>query len=112
MKTTIMAILVLGMSAASALAWENPYERRSGRSYDYQSGNSYNWNTDYSGNTRVRGTNYRTGSMWNTTVERDGDMRGTDSDGNSWNYNSRTNTYMNYGTGTYCTGSGAYRFCN
>lgn len=79
--------------------------------YDYKTGNSYSTYTDSVGNTYVRGFNTKTGSTWNTTIENDGDMRGTDSGGNYWNYNRGSKTYMNYGTGKTCYGSGAYRTC-
>ena len=84
-------------------AWD-PYkyktdEPKSGYSYDYQSGNSYNYNTDSRGETKVYGNNYNTGSMWNTTIEKDGDMKGFDSKGNYWNYDNKSGTYYNFGTG-------------
>lgn len=71
----------------------------SGASYDFKSGNNYRWDTDTTGTTRINGNNYNTGTIWNTTVDKDGSMRGQDSKGNFWNYNERTGTYMNYGTG-------------
>lgn len=83
----------------------------SGSSYDWRSGNRYSWDTDSSGETRVRGSNSRTGSRWNTTIDPDGDMKGSDSDGNRWRYNSNTGSYYNYGTGQSCRGSGRARTC-
>ncbi len=78
--------------------------------YDWQTGNSYS--TYQMGDTTyVRGMNLNTGSTWNTTIESDGSMRGMDSDMNPWSYSSGTGTYMNYGTGEICTGSGYSRFC-
>jgi hypothetical protein len=74
----------------------------SGYTYDWQSGNSYNWNTDSSGDTNVRGYNLNSGSMWNQTVESDGDQHGYDGQGNYWNYDAQTKTYNNFGTGKYC----------
>lgn len=71
----------------------------SGYKYDWKTGNSYNWNTNSTGETRVQGINTKTGSMWNTTIENDGDMKGFDSKGNYWNYNSKSDSYYNYGTG-------------
>lgn len=67
--------------------------------YDYKTGNSYNTTKNYDGSTTVRGRNLQTGSTWKTTIESDGDMKGTDSDGNRWKYNSSNKTYLNYGTG-------------
>lgn len=79
--------------------------------YDWQSGNQYHSNQNFDGSTTIRGFNYNTGSSWNTTVEPDGDMRGTDSQGNMWQYDDSTGFYQNYGTGTTCTGKGAFRTC-
>jgi len=73
--------------------------RKSGSKYDWESGSSYRWQTDRAGNTRVDGFNAETRSMWHTTIKPDGSMRGTDSSGQPWTYDSRTGTYMNYGTG-------------
>ena len=79
-------------------------------SFDYQSGNSYT--TSYLGDTAyVRGFNYNTGSSWSTTIESDGDMRGMDSNSNPWSYNAGSGTYINYETGTMCTGRGYGRSC-
>src|ERR671919_602803 len=75
-----------------------------GSSYDWKTGNSYRYNTDSSGNTTVRGYNIKNGSMWNTRVDSSGSMRGTDSQGNYWNYNSSSGNYYNYGTGQSCFG--------
>jgi hypothetical protein len=73
--------------------------RKSGSKYDWEAGSSYRWQTDPAGNTRVDGFNAETGSMWRATIKPDGSMRGTDSNGQPWTYDSRTGTYMNYGTG-------------
>ena len=81
-----------------------------GSTYDWQSGNSYRWNTDGLGNTRVYGNNLRTGSMWNTTIQPNGNMRGMDKNFNSWNYNAQTGAYMN-SNGHGCIGHGYGRTC-
>jgi hypothetical protein len=61
---------------------------------DPNSGNVY----DTSGNTTY-GSNPNTGSNWNTTYQGGGNMQGTDSRGNNWDYNRNTGVYQNYGTG-------------
>jgi hypothetical protein len=86
-------------------------EPRSGYSYDWQSDNSYSWYRNYDGSTDVRAMNFRTGSMWNWTIQPNGDMRGTDGDFNPWTYNAGSKTYFNYGTGEFCTGEGYARIC-
>lgn len=83
----------------------------SGSSFDYLSGNSYRWSRDLDGSTRVNGTNIYTGSTWKQTIKPDGSMTGWDSKMNPWQYDSRTKTYMNFGTGEMCVGSGASRYC-
>jgi hypothetical protein len=88
-----------------------PYVPSSGSSYDWRSGNSYRWRKNYDGSTTVNGSNLQTGSTWRTQIKPDGSMRGTDSDYNSWTYNPRSKTYMNYGTGQICTGEGYARVC-
>ena len=79
--------------------------------YDWRTGNSYNIRRDSLGNTHIRGFNTRTGSMWNQSIDSQGNQRGMDSKGNMWNYNRRSGTYWNT-DGTFCTGKGAYRICN
>ena len=80
--------------------------------YDYSSGNMYTTTPNYNGGANIQGSNLNNGSMWNTQVKPNGDMSGTDANGNYWNYNSSTKTYNNYGTGRMCTGTGASRICN
>lgn len=82
----------------------------SGSTYDWRSGNSYRWQRDFNGDTRVSGMNLYTGSMWRQTIKPDGSMTGTDSKMNPWRYDSKTKTYMNFGTGEMCVGSGASRY--
>jgi hypothetical protein len=88
-----LIILVLTMTSSLALG--------------YSQANNY----QKSGNTTY-GSNANTGSSWNTSYESNGDMKGTDSKGNSWSYDKSSGNYNNYGTGKTCTGHGAYRVCN
>lgn len=81
-----------------------------GSTYDWRTGNQYN-TTTYSNYTEVKGYNYNTGTRWKTKIYNDGDMRGTDGNGNRWKYNSTSGYYYNYGTGKTCTGKGAFRTC-
>jgi hypothetical protein len=97
--------LVLVTTAPAVAQWS------SGSTYDAQSGNRYNWNRNFDGSTNVRGFNTNTGSMWNTTIQPNGDQRGLDSQGNSWQYNNRSGTYLNT-DGTMCVGKGLARICN
>jgi hypothetical protein len=83
-----------------------------GSTSDLRSGNRYSWTNNSDGSTDVRGSNVYTGSLWRTHIEPNGSMRGTDSDFNPWRYNSSTGTYINYGTGTICIGSGVTRVCS
>jgi hypothetical protein len=78
-----MALLAVSATAASA---QYGYRNNSGNSY-------------YSSGSTVYGNNYNTGSSWSTTHSRGGNQYGIDSRGNSWNYNSSSGTYYNYGTG-------------
>jgi hypothetical protein len=94
-----------------ALGLSLPGSAFAGSAYDWQSGNQYYWNEDSLGNTHVRGFNYNTGSQWNTNIKQNGDMNGTDSRGNLWNYNDNSGSYMN-SDGTFCIGKGALRTCN
>ena len=88
------------------------YEQNSGSTYDWRSGNRYSWYQDSLGTTHVRGSNGITGSMWRSTIDKDGQQRGTDSNGNMWRYNPDTGSYINYGTGEMCFGRGAIRTCS
>ena len=67
-------------------------------SYDYKTRTRYTSTATYNG-TKVKATNYETGNTWTTTYKKDGNMTGTDSDGNRWRYNKSSGTYYNYGTG-------------
>lgn len=86
-----LAVVAIVMTAGSAFA-------QSGYTYDYRSGNSYNYYTSPGGQTTVRGSNLRTGSSWNTTIQRNGNMSGYDAGNNYWSYNARTGSYYNSGT--------------
>ena len=100
MKKLLLVLSLLFPSICfSAGMYDAPEKTKRGSFYDFKSGSSYQWNTDPAGNTRVSGNNYNTGSIWNTTIDKSGNMNGSDSDGNLWNYNKRSGTYMNYGTG-------------
>ena len=66
---------------------------------------------DYGGTTQLYGNNSNTGSNWNTRIQQNGNMTGTDSSGNYWNYNANTGAYWN-SDGTTCYGKGAFRTCN
>jgi uncharacterized protein YxeA len=105
MEREMKVLLAVMVFLISAVSFADGYK------YDPNSGNSYYVHTDNSGNTQVRGNNIYTGSTWNTTVDSNGNERGTDSRGNMWNYNRGSGVYQNYGTGKICTGSGAFRTC-
>lgn len=79
-------------------------------SYDVSTGSSYRTTPTYGGGARVSGYNYNTGSMWNTTIDANGNMRGTDAQGNYWRYNRSTGSYTN-SNGKMCFGKGATRTC-
>ena len=79
-------------------------------SYDWQSGNSYSTTHNYDGSHTVHGTNLNTGSSWTTTISPNGDMRGIDSNLNSWSYDSGTGAYQN-SNGHGCIGTGYARSC-
>lgn len=116
MRTAVM-ILALAACAGQALAWDDdneyqPQRPRSSSSYDANTGNMYNTNRHADGSSDTYGNNPNTGSQWNSHTDRNGNARGTDSDGNMWQYNKGSNTYFNYGTGKMCTGSGRTRICN
>jgi hypothetical protein len=63
-----------------------------GSTYDAKSGNRYSWYT-LGEDTVVRGSNFGTGSMWRTTIQPDGSMRGTDSNMDPWKYDAQTGRY-------------------
>lgn len=90
MKSVMLAIAILLVAVQVVYA---------ASTYDHNTGNTYFYDTYLDGSTSVRGYNFNTGSTWNTTIDKDGNMRGTDSQGNQWNYNESTGTYYNYGTG-------------
>ena len=109
----LAGLLALALSASYAQAQGYGFEQpSSGYTYDPQSGNSYSWNRDALGNTNVQGMNIQNGTMWNQTIDPRGNQRGTDGDGNMWQYDDSTKTYINFGTGRMCTGEGYARVCN
>lgn len=84
----------------------------SGYEYDWKSGNSYWTQPNQNGGATVRGYNFEEGSSWTTTIDQRGNQSGWDANGNYWQYNNRSGTYLNYGTGKSCYGTGAARVCN
>ena len=78
--------------------------------YDYQSGSVYHTTPTYGGGATIRGSNTYTGSTWTTQVQPNGNMTGTDANGNLWQYNSATGNYIS-SDGTVCMGKGALRQC-
>lgn len=112
------AIVTAAVPTLAAAQYVNPYAQqrqqqqpRSGSSYDWQSGNSYHYRTDSYGNTTVNGYNLQNGTMWNSRIKPNGNQSGTDAQGNYWDYNARSGTYHNYGTGRTCYGRGEGRTC-
>lgn len=104
MRTVVSALVLAVAMSGAAMA-------QSRSVYDHQSGNMYYVSPRPNGGTHVQGYNLNNGSMWNTDVDRRGNMRGLDSDMNSWSYNSGSKTYMNHGTGRTCVGEGYARTC-
>jgi hypothetical protein len=62
----------------------------------------------YGGGAYVNGLNAGTGSIWNTDIDRHGNMNGLDARGNYWTYDRGSNTYINTGTGQICSGGFCY----
>lgn len=93
MKTIVFASVGLMFASTAALARCDRY----GNCYD-----SYGSHTN--------GSNYNTGSQWNSQSY-GGSTYGTDARGNNWSYDRGSNVYQNYGTGRTCSGSGVYRSC-
>src|ERR1700693_4615417 len=79
--------------------------------YDWQSGNTYTVTPGYNGGANVQGFNAQNGSMWNTQIDRGGNMNGMDSHMNPWSYDAGSKAYFNYGTGRPCIGEGYARTC-
>src|SRR5262245_44727398 len=96
----LLALMVAGTASAQNF----------GSTYDWQSGNMYRWNSDSMGNTHVYGNNFNTGSMWNSTIQPNGNQSGWDSQMNHWNYNAQTGAYFN-SNGHGCIGHGYGRTC-
>lgn len=112
MKFKSIALLTACITCSAVAQQYTPpsYNTLPTYNYDYSTGNSYSTSESFDGSTRVNGYNTGTGSMWNTTIEQDGDMRGVDSKGNYWNYDSSTGNYMST-SGRICTGKGQSRIC-
>lgn len=115
LKPLATALVVLLLVPALAFAqWRPmpaPTTPRAGSTSDAQTGNAYNWNRSLDGSTNVRGLNSNTGSQWNTTIQPNGNQRGTDNHGNQWNYNAGSGTYTNSNEKV-CVGQGVARVCN
>lgn len=116
MKSAFISLSILLAAAfaypINATAQNYSQQPRFGSTYDWRSGNMYNWNRNSSGQTQLRGYNFRNGSQWNTTIQPNGNMRGMDGGGNMWRYDNSTGFYQNFGTGRTCYGKGYARFCN
>jgi hypothetical protein len=79
-------------------------------SYDWTTGNWYITTPNADGGAQVHVYNGRTDSSWNTTIFPNGDIRGFDSNGNVWQYNSSTGYYV-HSKGQACIGKGERRRC-
>lgn len=122
MRQLVLALLLAGVATTASAQYSNyrapsystpTYQApRTTTTYDWQSGNSYTTATRPGGGATINGYNMNTGSMWNTQIDQRGNQQGTDANGNMWNYDARSKTYMNYGTGKMCTGEGYARICN
>ena len=93
-KIILTATLIVTSSASLA-----------GFTYDPKSGNSYST----FGNT-TQGWNLGNGTNWSSTTLGSQSF-GTDSRGNTWNYDHNTG-YYNNSNGTTCFGKGSLRSCN
>lgn len=76
-------------------------------------GNAYETYDNGLGDTTTRGSNLDTGSTWESTASANGDQRGTDKNGDSWQYRESDGFYSKFGSGggTVCSGKGANRVC-
>lgn len=79
--------------------------------YDWKSGNSYETIENRDGSTTTNGINLSNGSIWSSTTDSSGNQRGTDANGNYWQYDKGSGNYYNYGTGKTCYGKGQSRTC-
>jgi hypothetical protein len=107
MKSLLAVVGAFALMACSSVL----FAQDSGSKYDWRSGNSYHWNTTPEGSTQVHGFNVQNGTQWNTTIQPNGNMRGTDGNFNTWNYNAQSGYYHNNGTGETCVGKGYGRTC-
>lgn len=115
MKAVIGAMVLALAPSLAAAQYVNPYAPKPPESpytvRDRSSGNVYRVTPQYGGGATVRGNNYETGSTWRTTIQPNGNQRGTDADGNMWSYNPRSGAYMS-SDGTTCIGKGELRTCS
>ncbi len=93
MRTFLLALVLVSLLAAPVLAGQ-----RYGSPGLSTNGNQYSTQNGYGGH-QVQGSNLNTGAQWDTTYNRGGVTQGTDSRGNSWQYDRNTGTYQNFGTG-------------
>lgn len=111
MKLFLVLAAISFLASPTLAQFEHP---QSHTEYDWRTGNRYqveHHNDIFEQDTHIRGSNIYTGSRWETTIDNDGDMRGRDADGNSWQYDSGSRSYQNVGTGKTCVGSGPARTC-
>lgn len=115
MRTTIVMLALLAC-AGQAMAWDDddykPRRPRTSSNFDPANDNLYNTYRHADGSSDTYGSNAQNGSQWQSHTDRRGNSRGTDADGNAWQYNRDSNTYFNYGTGKMYTGVGYSRICN
>lgn len=105
-KLYMAAALLLALPALA----DDPYYTTPKTTYDWSTNSSYTTTYGYDGAATVSGSNINTGATWNTTIDKQGNQRGTDADGNLWQYNKATGSYIN-SNGKVCIGKGATRVC-
>ena len=115
MKVLLVAAVLAAVPAVAAAQFvpmmpQMPTVQMPQTAYDPNTGNSYTTQRRVNGGADVSGFNARTGSMWNSHYDAQGNGSGTDAQGRIWN-STRGGSYVR-SDGVVCVGQGAARTCS
>lgn len=95
-------ILPLGFFVGALLMAGSASAQDKGGYYDWQTGTYTTWSADSDGTTRMRDSNWGTGTSGKSVIRPDGSSQGTDKGGNRWNHNAQSGYYFDFSTGKSC----------
>lgn len=96
-----MRYVLLVLAPVALLSLEAHGEPR-GYAFDPKTGTEFRWHVDDSGTKHIAAFNRAQRSIWNLTIDPEGNRSGTDENGNFWTFDLNTNVYRNANREVFC----------